>query len=55
MATNRVMRNISLFIEEKLGLKVNMTKSKVNRPIRFTSDYWDWQVCEFGSVVIDHV
>jgi hypothetical protein len=26
------MRNISRFIEEKLGLKVNMTKSKVDRP-----------------------
>ena len=32
MAANRVMRNISRFIEEKLGLKVNMTKSKVDRP-----------------------
>ena len=26
------MRNISRFINEKLGLKVNMTKSKANRP-----------------------
>ena len=25
MSANRVMRNISRFIEEKLGLKVNMT------------------------------
>ena len=33
MAANRVMRSISKFIEEKLGLKVNMTKSKVDRPI----------------------
>ena len=32
MSANRVMRNISRFIEEKLGLKVNMTKSKVDRP-----------------------
>ena len=32
MSANRVMRNISQFIEEKLGLKVNMTKSKVDRP-----------------------
>lgn len=32
MSANRVMRNICRFIEEKLGLKVNMTKSKVNRP-----------------------
>ena len=32
MSTNRVMRNITRFIEEKLGLKVNMTKSKVDRP-----------------------
>ncbi len=26
------MRNLIKFIEEKLGLKVNMTKSKVDRP-----------------------
>ena len=32
MSANRVMRNISRFIEEKLGLRVNMTKSKVDRP-----------------------
>lgn len=32
MAANRVMKNISRFIEEKLGLKVNATKSKVDRP-----------------------
>lgn len=32
MAANRVMKNISRFIEEKLGLKVNVTKSKVDRP-----------------------
>ena len=32
MSANRVMRNISRFIEEKLGLKVNATKSKVDRP-----------------------
>ena len=32
MSANRVMRNISRFIEERLGLKVNMTKSKVDRP-----------------------
>ena len=32
MSANRVMRNISRFIKEKLGLKVNMTKSKVDRP-----------------------
>ena len=32
MSANRVMRNISRFIEEKLGLKVNMIKSKVDRP-----------------------
>lgn len=32
MAARRVMRNISSFIEEKLGLKVNMTKSKIDRP-----------------------
>ena len=31
MSANRVMRNISRFIEEKLGLKVNMTKSKVGK------------------------
>jgi RNA-directed DNA polymerase len=32
MAANRVMRSISKFIEEKLGLKVNITKSKVDKP-----------------------
>lgn len=32
MSANRVMRNLTKFIEEKLGLKVNMTKSKVVRP-----------------------
>ena len=32
MAAKRVMRNLTKFIEEKLGLKVNMTKSKVDRP-----------------------
>ena len=32
MSAKRVMRNLTRFIEEKLGLKVNMTKSKVDRP-----------------------
>lgn len=32
MSANRVMRNITRFIEEKLGLKVNRTKSKVAKP-----------------------
>ncbi|WP_148510882.1 group II intron reverse transcriptase/maturase [Hungatella hathewayi] len=32
MSANRAMRNLTRFIEEKLGLKVNMTKSKVGRP-----------------------
>lgn len=32
MSAKRVMRNLTKFIEEKLGLKVNMTKSKVDRP-----------------------
>ena len=32
MSANQVMRNISRFIEEKLGLRVNVTKSKVDRP-----------------------
>lgn len=32
MSANRVMRNISRFIEEKLGLKVNMSKSRADRP-----------------------
>ena len=31
-AADRVMANISKFIENKLGLKVNMTKSKVSKP-----------------------
>ena len=32
MSARRVMRNITRFIEEKLGLKVNMTKSKIDKP-----------------------
>ena len=32
ISAKRVMRNLTKFIEEKLGLKVNMTKSKVDRP-----------------------
>jgi len=32
MAANRVMRNVTKFIEEKLWLQVNVTKSKVDRP-----------------------
>ena len=32
MSANRVMRNISRYIEEKLGFKVNIAKSKVDRP-----------------------
>ena len=32
MSAKRVMRNLTRFIEEKLGLKVNMTKSKIDRP-----------------------
>ena len=31
-AADRVMANVSKFIEKKLGLKVNMTKSKVTKP-----------------------
>lgn len=31
-AADRVMANISKYIENKLGLKVNMTKSKVSKP-----------------------
>lgn len=35
MSANRVMRNISRFIEEKLGIKANLTKSKGDRPSKF--------------------
>lgn len=31
-AADRVMKNVSIFIESKLGLKVNMTKSKFSKP-----------------------
>lgn len=31
-SANRVMQNVTQYIEEKLGLKVNATKSKVDRP-----------------------
>jgi Retron-type reverse transcriptase len=32
LAANRVMKSTSRFIEEKLGLKVNISKSKVDKP-----------------------
>ena len=32
MAANRVMKSISQFIDEKLGLRVNVSKSKVSKP-----------------------
>lgn len=32
MSANRVTRNTSRFIEEKLGIKVNATKNKVDKP-----------------------
>ena len=32
MSARRVMRNLARFIEEELGLKVNMTKSKIEKP-----------------------
>ena len=32
VAANRVMKSITRFLEEKLGLKVNASKSKVDRP-----------------------
>ena len=32
LAANRVMRSVTKFLEQKLGLKVNITKSKVGRP-----------------------
>ncbi len=34
-AANRVMRSITKWIERKLGLKVNVTKSKVVKPTKF--------------------
>ena len=37
MSARRVMRNLTRFIEEKLGLKVNMTKSKIDKPKGLTS------------------
>ena len=32
MSARRVIRSITRFIEEKLGLKVNITKSKIDKP-----------------------
>lgn len=32
MSARRVMRNLTSFIEERLGLKVNITKSKIDKP-----------------------
>ena len=34
-AANRVMHTITRWIEKKLGLKVNMTKTKVTKPGKF--------------------
>ena len=55
MSANRVMRNISRFIEEKLGLKVNMTKSKVDRPsgLKYLGFgfYFDKTTCKISSEV----
>ena len=31
-AAKRVMHSVSRFIEKRLGLKVNMTKTKISRP-----------------------
>lgn len=33
-AANRVMNSITRWIERKLGLKVNMTKTRITRPAR---------------------
>ncbi len=32
MSANRVMKSVTRFIEGKLGLKVNVTKSKITKP-----------------------
>lgn len=44
-AANRIMKSITKFLEENLGLKVNVTKSKIDRPngIKYLGFgfYWD--------------
>lgn len=44
-AANRIMKSVSKYLEEKLGLKVNMEKSKIDRPkgIKYLGFgfYWD--------------
>lgn len=32
-AANRVMKNVTRFLEEELRLKVNVSKSKIRRPL----------------------
>ncbi len=53
MSAKRVMRNLTKFIEEKLGLKVNATKSKVDRPIGLKylgfGFYFDSRVHQFKA------
>jgi group II intron reverse transcriptase/maturase len=53
-AANRVMASVTTYIEKKLGLKVNATKSKVTRPergLKFLGFgfYWDSSMKEFKS------
>lgn len=53
-AANRVMASMTTYIEKKLGLKVNATKSKITRPergLKFLGFgfYWDISTKEFKS------
>ena len=46
-ASERVMKSVSRYITDKLGLKVNMTKSKISRPLNLKflgfGYYFDWK------------
>lgn len=52
-SANRVMQSITKYLEEKLGLKVNVTKSKVDRPngVKYLGFgfYWDILSREFKA------
>lgn len=55
-AANRVIGRVSKFIEEKLQLKVNMTKSKVSRPegIKFLGFGFYWSSTQYQYKAAPH-
>ncbi len=50
-AAERVMKSVARFIEEKLGLKVNAEKSRVDKPkgIKGKESYQTWSAAKCGT------